>query len=161
MTNNLEKLPWRAFVRNANPDGTPLISGTDAGVLCIMRGERGAYPMKTDITADGLNHREGVTRAQAAAMLAGSQFGWDSPAADPDRYDADGVLKPEELDPIQDAPPSPEPDLPKRVVFEMPGHDPYGRNWVADFPSEGVTVRALTREDVEARADAIAAFLAR
>lgn len=159
MTTHLEKLPWRAFVKNANPDGSPLISGTECGVLCIMRGERGAYPMKTDITADGLNLREGVSRAQAAAMLAGSQFGWDSPAADPDRYTEDGVLKAEELEPAAAAEPAP--DLPNRVVFELPGHDPYGRNWIADFPSEGVTVRARTRDDVELRADAIAAFLAR
>ena len=37
-----------------------------------------------------LNEQIGVTRAQAAAMLAGSMFGWACPGADPANYDAQG-----------------------------------------------------------------------
>ena len=40
--------------------------------------------------ADALNEQIGVTRAQAAAMLAGSMFGWACPGADPANYDAQG-----------------------------------------------------------------------
>ena len=40
--------------------------------------------------ADKLNEQIGVTRAQAAAMLAGSMFGWAGPGADPANYDAQG-----------------------------------------------------------------------
>ena len=41
--------------------------------------------------ADALNDAMGVTKAQAAAMLAGSMFGWDAPAADPANYDEKGT----------------------------------------------------------------------
>ena len=34
----------------------------------------------------------GVTPAQAEAMLAGSMFGWNVPAANPKNYDKDGKL---------------------------------------------------------------------
>lgn len=42
--------------------------------------------------ADEYNARDGITKAQAAAMLAGAMFGGDTPAADPKNYDAMGVL---------------------------------------------------------------------
>jgi len=40
--------------------------------------------------ADKLNKTIGVTRVQAAAMLAGSMFGWACPGADPANYDEQG-----------------------------------------------------------------------
>ena len=39
-----------------------------------------------------MNKENGVTPAQAAAMSAGSMFGWDCPAADPKNYDENGNL---------------------------------------------------------------------
>lgn len=41
--------------------------------------------------ADKNNKRLGVTRAQEEAMLAGSLFGWNTPAAKPWNYKADGT----------------------------------------------------------------------
>ena len=48
---------------------------------------------------DELNGEMGVTKAQAAAMLAGSMFGWATPAADPKNYDEQGQpIKPRNRD---------------------------------------------------------------
>lgn len=66
--------------------------------ISIHRSESGYH--KTDIRADtpellrayvdGVNKEKGVTRAQEAAMLAGSMFGWGTPGADPRRYNDEG-----------------------------------------------------------------------
>ena len=71
----------------------------------INKGDSGY--IKTDIAVidadDGMRICEeknkilGVTKAQAAAMVAGSMFGWETPAADPKNYDASGkAIKPNE-----------------------------------------------------------------
>lgn len=64
----------------------------------VTQGERGYA--KTDLSfdtpengkvlAEANNHALGISKAQASAMAAGSMFGWDTPAADPKNYDADG-----------------------------------------------------------------------
>lgn len=69
-------------------------------VIIIARGESGYY--QTDINygskdenqqlVDLYNDKLGVTKAQAAAMRAGSMFGWDVPAANPASYDEQGNL---------------------------------------------------------------------
>lgn len=71
----------------------------DTGMVIILkRGETGYY--KTDIPftskenaralADEYNRRMGVTKAQEAAMSAGSMFGFHVPGADPANYDENG-----------------------------------------------------------------------
>ena len=48
---------------------------------------------------DEYNAQINVTKAQAAAMLAGSLFGWETPAADPKNYDGQGQpIKPKDHD---------------------------------------------------------------
>lgn len=53
----------------------------------------GIYPQDSDVRAgvDAANEVNGVTKAQSAAMKAGSMFGWDKPAADPANYDDQGI----------------------------------------------------------------------
>ena len=57
----------------------------------VRRGEMGYYPCTystgdrsyNQVLANYFNAHEGITKAQAAAMLAGSMFGWNVPAANP------------------------------------------------------------------------------
>lgn len=68
-------------------------------IITIAKGENGYTPTgqypQGDVSpkdaAAALNDAIGVTRAQEAAMVVGSMFGWDTPAADPKNYDAKGV----------------------------------------------------------------------
>ena len=66
-------------------------------VNVITKGEKGysptdVFPQNTSPKegAAALNAANGVTKAQEAAMVAGSMFGWDTPAANPKNYDALG-----------------------------------------------------------------------
>lgn len=67
-------------------------------LIVIEKGKQGysptgIYPQDSDVRAgvDAANEVNGVTKAQSAAMKAGSMFGWDAPAADPANYDDQGI----------------------------------------------------------------------
>ena len=69
-------------------------------VIVIKHGESGYYRCEYS-TEDKAFNREfandrnanlGVSKAQVEAMLAGSMYGWDVPAADPKSYDVNGTL---------------------------------------------------------------------
>ena len=74
---------------------------TEGALILLKKGETGYWPaqgysagrMTWDELADHLNGRLGVTRAQRAAMEAGSIFGFHIPAADPARYDDEGRFR--------------------------------------------------------------------
>lgn len=66
-------------------------------IIVIHRGTKGYTPTgqysegaSDQEGADALNDTIGVTKAQAAAMLAGSMFGWTCSGADPANYNAQG-----------------------------------------------------------------------
>lgn len=68
--------------------------------IIIKHGESGYYRCEYS-TEDKAFNREfandrnanlGVSKAQVEAMLAGSMYGWDVPAADPKSYDVNGTL---------------------------------------------------------------------
>ena len=75
---------------------------TSGELILIKPNETGYYPSDMSTPdpaanrkiADVKNNKLGVTRAQEEAMLAGSMFGWDTPAAKPWRYDLDGSPRP-------------------------------------------------------------------
>lgn len=67
-------------------------------LILIYRGKDGYSPCgaSTDDPKENLrmaevrNTRHGVSKAKEAAMVAGSMFGWNVPAADPKNYDSNG-----------------------------------------------------------------------
>ncbi len=66
-------------------------------IVIVQRGVKGYTPTNQrpegrtgQEGADALNAQIGVCKAQSAAMLAGSLFGWTCPGADPANYDAQG-----------------------------------------------------------------------
>jgi len=74
------------------PDACYSVSDYSGNVILIKKGETGYYSTpysdadraKNRDIADHLNSQIGVTWAQAQAMKAGSLFGWNIPAVDPD-----------------------------------------------------------------------------
>ena len=90
-----------AFYAPAEPPMPELcftVHPSSGKVIKIFRGEHGYTPLKMPSVdsdtarkyADDMNRRFGVTKAQEAAMLAGSMFGWSVPAAAPKNYDENG-----------------------------------------------------------------------
>lgn len=67
-------------------------------MIVITKGEKGYIPtgasgenMTPREAVDAANKTIGVTKAQEAAMVAGSMFGWQVPGADPKNYDEQGL----------------------------------------------------------------------
>lgn len=77
------------------PDYCMSVLPSDGTLICITRGERGysscewntGDPERNRRIADYHNQKRGITAAQEQAMVNGSMFGWDTPAADPKTYD--------------------------------------------------------------------------
>lgn len=54
-------------------------------------------PEENRAAVDRYNRNNGISKAQEAAMVAGSMFGWDTPAAKPKNYDENGTpIKPKD-----------------------------------------------------------------
>lgn len=76
---------------------------TTGELITIKRGEDGysACGFSTDDaeqnrwTAERMNRRAGITKQQLVAMEAGSHFGWNVPAANPNHYDVHGKMLPQ------------------------------------------------------------------
>lgn len=84
-------------LRSSLPPNCFSILPSSGELIVITRGEKGYLPSDMQIkgksnqeVAEIANHASGVTKAQEAAMLAGSMFGWQTPAADPKNYDEQG-----------------------------------------------------------------------
>lgn len=76
-------------------------------LILIRKGEEGYFHTDFQMgtkeenaaAAEKYNQKLNVSKAQAAAMSAGSMFGWDVPAADPRAYNEDGhLIKPKGRD---------------------------------------------------------------
>ena len=78
----LSKLPGTAFA-------TLAVTGA---IIAITLGESRYERVHTTKTADELNYMNGVTPAQARAMLAGVLLGWRTSLANPELYGPYGEL---------------------------------------------------------------------
>ena len=85
-------------LRNSLPEKSFAHLESTGAIVVILKGEKGYvptanYPVDCDPkeSVDALNQAIGVTKAQAAAMVAGSMFGWQVPGADPKNYDEQGL----------------------------------------------------------------------
>ena len=84
-------------LRSSLPEKCFAALETTGETIVVHRGVMGYTPtgqrpegLGSQKGADVLNAQIGVTKAQAAAMLAGSMFGWACPGADPANYDEQG-----------------------------------------------------------------------
>ena len=84
-------------LRKSLPDQCFSFLESTGEIILIDKGERcytptGKFAENTSPRegVDALNKAKGITRAQEAAMVAGSMYGWEKPAADPARYGKDG-----------------------------------------------------------------------
>ncbi|MBQ8612039.1 MAG: hypothetical protein IJ412_10100 [Oscillospiraceae bacterium] len=93
--------------------GLPLVcwsrlKSTDE-VIALKYGESGYYKWETsgydgvpsEEIVDYLNETSGITKVQAAAMEAGSMFGWHCPASDPRNYEPDGRFRKDAAQPVK------------------------------------------------------------
>ena len=92
--NGIAVIPLRASL----PDKCFSYLESTGEMIVITKGERGYIPMGASIenmtpreAVDAANKTIGVTKAQEAAMVAGSMFGWQVPGADPKNYDEQGL----------------------------------------------------------------------
>ena len=84
-------LPEKCFVYVESTDEIGIVKRGEAGYS-----PSGSKPEKGISKQEGVEHLNeamGVSKAQAAAMSAGSMFGWDTKAADPANYNEEGILQ--------------------------------------------------------------------
>lgn len=87
-------------LRSDLPEVCYSILPSTGDVIIIKHGESGYYRCEYSTEdkafnrefANDRNAKLGVSKAQVEAMLAGSMYGWDVPAADPKSYNENGVL---------------------------------------------------------------------
>lgn len=86
-------------LRSSLPERCYSVLPSNGHLIIITKGENGYTdvndfhnsPEKNKELAQGHNSEMGVTEAQAAAMLAGSLKGWNTPEADPQNYEDNGT----------------------------------------------------------------------
>lgn len=86
-------------LRSSLPECCYGVLASTGETILIQKGQKGyshanlqgVGRMDAKALVDKYNQNLGISKAQASAMLAGAVLGWEVPAADPKRYDANGV----------------------------------------------------------------------
>lgn len=83
-------------LRSSLPEHCYSMLSAENKLIKIVKGESGYHELAQlhedgRATVDAKNQAIGVSKAQEAAMVIGSMFGWDKPGADPRNYDEQGV----------------------------------------------------------------------
>ena len=98
LKDNLNKLPEKVALW-ADQNNTPYLpweKPTNAHPIVVQAGDVGFWKVNPDLNVDHFNNHankgEPATKAQIAAMMEGSVFGFHCPIANPDEYNEDGVL---------------------------------------------------------------------
>ncbi len=90
-------LPEKCYVYVESTDKIGLVERGEMGYRTMAFIPDGASSKKDGVAL--LNEMKGITKAQAAAMNAGSLFGWETKAADPANYNEQGeLLGPQHMD---------------------------------------------------------------
>lgn len=90
-------LPEKCYVYVGSTDEIGLVERGEMGYTHVCVKPEGNVTKKRSV--EYLNDAMGVSKAQAAAMNAGSLFGWETKAADPANYNDKGELqKPQHID---------------------------------------------------------------
>lgn len=94
-------------LRSSLPEQCYGVLPSTGELVIVKKGESGYYRTDIDMGSKEENHglaeeyngKLGVSKAQSTAMLAGSMFGWQVPAADPKHYDENGQsVRPKQKD---------------------------------------------------------------
>lgn len=90
-------------MRSSLPEQCYVFIESENKIGIVNKGEMGytdsksgnGKPSENRALVDDMNRELGVTKAQAEAMKAGSMFGWETPAANPENYNEKGIhIKP-------------------------------------------------------------------
>ena len=85
------------------PSSCRAVITSTGDLVNIRRGMTGYFPSEWNVPGDRkrneeiaeyMNKQHELTKAQSAAMICGSMFGWDVPGANPELYDSDGKFRP-------------------------------------------------------------------
>lgn len=99
LKDNLNKLPEKVALW-ADQNNTPYLpweKPANARPIVVQAGDKGYWLAPPRLNVDHFNSQAGkngepATKAQIAAMMEGSVFGFHCPIANPDEYNEDGVL---------------------------------------------------------------------
>jgi len=107
---NMEFLPEMValWADENNTPAEPWNKPVKAHPIVVKAGVKGFWPVNPRLDVDHFNSHAGAngspaTKAQIAAMMYGSMFGFHCPIANPNSFNKDGVLRGSNIDNVTEA----------------------------------------------------------